>query len=80
MAYALLHFFHLDTCYGFYLQMVLAPQELVMGAPLVIAGFNLDAVRNLVVDLPNSCYTAPENRISDLCSQERVLSREEIGF
>jgi hypothetical protein len=47
VAYALLHFFHLDTGYGFYLQMVLAPQELVMGAWLVIKGFNLDAVRKL---------------------------------
>jgi hypothetical protein len=47
MAYALLHFFHLDTGYGFYLQMVLAPQELVMGAWLVIKGFHLDAVRKL---------------------------------
>ncbi|MFC2081828.1 DUF4386 domain-containing protein [Candidatus Bipolaricaulota bacterium] len=47
LAYALLHFFHLDTGYGFYLQMVLAPQELVMGAWLVIKGFNLDAVRKL---------------------------------
>jgi hypothetical protein len=46
-AYALLHFFHLDTGYGFYLQMVLAPQELLMGAWLVIKGFNLDAVRKL---------------------------------
>ena len=46
-AYALLHFFHLDTGYGLYLQMVLAPQELVMGAWLVIKGFNLDAVRKL---------------------------------
>lgn len=46
-AYALLHFFHLDTGYGFYLQMVLAPQELVMGAWLVIKGFNLDAVKKL---------------------------------
>lgn len=46
-AYALLHFFHLDTGYGFYLQMVLAPQELVMGAWLVIAGFNREAVRKL---------------------------------
>jgi len=46
-AYGLLHFFHLDTGYGFYLQMVLAPQELVMGAWLVIKGFNLDAVRKL---------------------------------
>jgi len=47
MAYALLHFFHLDNGIGFYLQMVLAPQELVMGAWLVIKGFNLDAVRKL---------------------------------
>jgi hypothetical protein len=47
MAYALLHFFHLEPSYGFYLQMVLAPQELVMGAWLVIRGFNLDAVRKL---------------------------------
>lgn len=46
-AYALLHFFHMDTGYGFYLQMVLAPQELVMGAWLVIKGFNLDAVKKL---------------------------------
>jgi uncharacterized protein DUF4386 len=46
-AYALLHFFHLDAGYGLYLQMVLAPQELVMGAWLVIKGFNLDAVRRL---------------------------------
>jgi len=47
MAYALLHFFHLEPSYGFYSQMVLAPQELVMGAWLVIKGFNLDAVRRL---------------------------------
>jgi hypothetical protein len=47
MAYALLHFFHLDTGYGFWLQMVLAPQEIVMGLWLVIAGFNKDAVKNL---------------------------------
>jgi len=46
-AYALLHLFHLDAGYGFYLQMVLAPQELVMGAWLVFKGFNLDAVRKL---------------------------------
>lgn len=47
LAYGLLHFFHLDTGYGFWLQMVLAPQELVMGAWLVIAGFNQDAVKKL---------------------------------
>jgi hypothetical protein len=52
-AYALLHFFHLDTGYGFYLQMVLAPQELVMGAWLVIRGFNQAAVKELMTDRRN---------------------------
>lgn len=47
LAYALLHFFHLDTGIGFYLQMVLAPQEIVMGLWLLIAGFSKDAVKNL---------------------------------
>jgi hypothetical protein len=47
VAYALLHFFHLDAGYGFYLQMVLAPQEIVMGLWLVIKGFNQDAVKKL---------------------------------
>lgn len=48
MAYALLHFFHLDNSIGFYLQMVLAPQELVMGLWLVIKGFDQDAVNRLM--------------------------------
>lgn len=47
-AYALLHFFHLDTGIGFYLQMVLAPQEIVMGLWLLFAGFNKEAVKKLV--------------------------------
>ncbi len=47
MAYALLHLFHLDTGYGFWLQMVLAPQELVMGAWLVIKGFSQAAIKEL---------------------------------
>ena len=47
MAYALLHFFHLDTGYGFYLQMVLALQGIVMGLWLIIKGFNQDAVKKL---------------------------------
>jgi hypothetical protein len=47
MAYALLHFFHLDTGYGLYLQMVMAPQELVMGLWLIIAGFNRAAIAAL---------------------------------
>ena len=47
MAYALLDFFNMDNGIGVYLQMVLMPQELVMGAWLVIKGFNRDAVRKL---------------------------------
>jgi len=44
MAYALLHFFHMDTGYGFYLQMVLAPQEIVMAVWLIVKGFNPSAI------------------------------------
>jgi hypothetical protein len=44
MAYALLHFFHLDNGIGFYLQMVLAPQEMVMGGWLIVKGFNPAAI------------------------------------
>jgi hypothetical protein len=47
MAYALLHFFHMDTGYGFYLQMVLAPQELVMAVWLIVKGFNPKAIAAL---------------------------------
>jgi len=47
MAYGLLDFFNMDNGIGVYLQMVSMPQELVMGAWLVIKGFNLDAVRKL---------------------------------
>jgi hypothetical protein len=45
MAYALLHFFHMDNGIGFYLQMVLAPQEMVMGVWLIVKGFNPSAVK-----------------------------------
>jgi hypothetical protein len=44
---ALLHFFHLETGIGVYLEIPLAIQELVMGAWLVIAGFNKDAAKEL---------------------------------
>jgi hypothetical protein len=50
MAYALLHFFGRDTGIGFYLQMVLAPQEIVMGLWLVFKGFNRGAVKELDMD------------------------------
>jgi hypothetical protein len=47
MASALLLFFHIDTGYGLYLEMVLFPQEMVMGVWLIIKGFNQDAVKKL---------------------------------
>ena len=49
MAYALLHFFHMDTGYGFYLQMVLAPQEIVMAVWLIVKGFNPQTIDALSV-------------------------------
>lgn len=48
MAYALLHFFHMDNGIGFYLQMVLAPQEMVMAFWLIIKGFNQEALKELI--------------------------------
>ncbi|MBI5954958.1 MAG: DUF4386 domain-containing protein [Chloroflexi bacterium] len=47
MAYALLHFFHMDNGIGFYLQMVLAPQEMVMAVWLIAKGFDPAAVSRL---------------------------------
>ena len=47
MAYALLNFFHMDSVIVDSLQMVTFLQELVMGAWLVIKGFNLDAIKKL---------------------------------
>jgi len=37
----------MDNGIGLYLQIPLAIQEIVMGLWLVIAGFNMDAVKNL---------------------------------
>jgi hypothetical protein len=48
MAYALLHLFGMDTGFGFYLQMLLAAQEMVMAFWLIIKGFNSDAVKKLL--------------------------------
>ena len=47
MAYALLHFFHKDYGVGFYLQMLLAPQEIVMAFWLIIKGFDYAAIDKL---------------------------------
>lgn len=50
MAYALLHFFRMDNGVGFYLQMLLAPQELVMALWLIIKGFDHAAIDKLMSD------------------------------
>ncbi len=47
LASALLSFFHVDTGYGFYLEMVIAPQEMVMAAWLIVKGFNPSAIASL---------------------------------
>jgi hypothetical protein len=47
MAAALLNFFHMDPGIGFYLEMVIAPQEIVMALWLIIKGFNPSAVAAL---------------------------------
>jgi hypothetical protein len=47
LASALLLFFHIDTGYGFYLEMVLAPQEMVMAVWLIVKGFNPSAIAAL---------------------------------
>jgi hypothetical protein len=40
LAAALMSMFHLDTGLGFYLEMVMFPQELVMAVWLIVKGFN----------------------------------------
>lgn len=47
LASALLNFFHLDTSIGFYLEMVMFPQELVMAVWLIVKGFNPSAIAAL---------------------------------
>ncbi len=47
MASALMLFFHIETSYGFYLEMVLAPQEIVMAVWLIVKGFNPSAIAAL---------------------------------
>ena len=47
MASALLKFFNMDSGFGFYLEMVLAPQELVMAVWLIVKGFNSKAIAEL---------------------------------
>jgi hypothetical protein len=47
MASALLNFFHMDTGYGFYLEMVMFPQEIAMAVWLIVKGFNPSAIAAL---------------------------------
>jgi hypothetical protein len=47
MASALLKFFNMDPGIGFYLEMVLAPQEMVMAVWLIVKGFNRSAIAGL---------------------------------
>jgi hypothetical protein len=47
MASSLLKFFHMDTGIGFYLEMVMAPQEMVMAVWLIVKGFNPSAIAAL---------------------------------
>lgn len=47
MVSQLLKFFNMDSGIGFYLEMVLAPQEMVMAVWLIVKGFNQSAVAAL---------------------------------
>jgi hypothetical protein len=47
MASTLLKFFHMDTGYGFYLEMVMAPQEMVMAVWLIVKGFNQQKISSV---------------------------------
>ena len=47
MASALLKFFHMDAGYGFYLEMVMFPQEILMAVWLIVNGFNPSAITDL---------------------------------
>jgi len=47
MASTLLKFFHMDPGIGFYLEMVMAPQEIVMAVWLIVKGFNPSAIAAL---------------------------------
>jgi len=50
MASQLLKFFNMDSGIGFYLEMVLAPQEIVMALWLIVKGFDPTAIGVLSAD------------------------------
>jgi hypothetical protein len=47
LASSMLKLFHLDTGIGFYLELVMLPQELVMAVWLIVKGFNPSAIAAL---------------------------------
>ncbi len=47
MASALMNFFHMENGYGFYLEMVMLPQEILMAVWLIVKGFNPKAISAL---------------------------------
>jgi len=47
LASALLKFFHMDNGIGFYLELVIAPQEMLMAVWLIVKGFNKSALAAL---------------------------------
>jgi hypothetical protein len=47
MASALMNFFHMENSYGFYLEMVMFPQEIVMAVWMIVKGFNPSAIAAL---------------------------------
>jgi hypothetical protein len=47
MTAAMLNFFHMDPGIGFYLEMVIAPQEITMAVWLIVKGFNPSAITAL---------------------------------
>ena len=44
LASALLSFFHVDTGFGLYLDVVIAPQEIIMAVWLIVKGFNQSSI------------------------------------
>ncbi|MGM0462798.1 MAG: DUF4386 domain-containing protein [Fibrobacterota bacterium] len=52
LGYVVLHFFQMDTGIGFYLQMILALQEMVMAFWLILKGFDQAALNRLLSHNP----------------------------
>jgi hypothetical protein len=57
LASSLLKFFHMDTGIGFYLEMVMFPQELVMAVWMIVKGFNPQTIAALSEKINQSAVT-----------------------